>query len=366
MTNHTAQASFDWTPEHDRKLLDMQVAALYSFAPAMAASSFFGALLTLAVFFDDNQLNTGVLWFAYAICVVLFRIFVMVLYERRQEPNPRLWANLAIMGNLLAGIQWGLLGTFLFPAQSGYRELFAVMVITSYVGGSITAYAAVKWAHPALSIPAAMPAAVYLFFFHDGVHAAGGVAALFLVGATVAFAMKEHKLISNRLRLVIQNQDLMQRVQDVNAQLAKANSDLAHRAAVRLQSAQKAKGRVAMLTQHFKNAPLPMFECDQHLNLLAWNDAAERLLGERIHSLLGEPLLSALFEEVESEQPNAILRAARDKSASSLRGRFRGLDRKPVEAVFHITPLEGVDGVPGRVSLVLSELRSNGDIKAAA
>ena len=53
--------------------------------------------------------------------------------------------------NLLTGIQWGFLGTLLFPPDPGYRQLYTIMVITCYVGGSLTVYSAIPWAHQALS-----------------------------------------------------------------------------------------------------------------------------------------------------------------------------------------------------------------------
>ena len=114
--------------------------------------------------------------------------------------DPRDWGRLAVLGNFLAGIQWGLLGTWLFPDEPGPLQNFAIMVITCYVGGSITAYAPLRWAHPALSIPAAVPSTVYIFFIDSGPHPVSGFMAFFFVGMVLFYAFRETEAIAQRLR----------------------------------------------------------------------------------------------------------------------------------------------------------------------
>ena len=105
-----------------------------------------------------------------------------------------------MLGNALAGLQWGLLGTWLFPDEPGFRQTFVMMVITCFVGGSITAYAPVRWAHPALAIPATLPPTVYIFFIESGPHAMAGFTGLFFVTMVLYYSFREHELVLQRLR----------------------------------------------------------------------------------------------------------------------------------------------------------------------
>lgn len=361
-----AADGFVWTPDHDRHLLTLQVAELYRFAPVMAASAYVGALLTLAVFFDDKQLGAGLYWFAYATAVVLYRIVVIVGYEHRRDPAPRLWANLAIVGNVLAGVKWGLLGTLLFPAEHGYREVFAVMVITSYVGGSITAYAAVRWAHPALSIPAAVPPAIYLFFFHDGSHVAAGCAALFLVGATVYFALKENLMIEQRLKLLIQNRLLMHQVEHINAKLISENRNLAHRAAVRLKRARNAQSRVHLLGLHIAQSPLPMLECDAYYHVLGANAAAEQVFGYQLDGLTGLSLLDTLLtDEARADDTHALSGFVSTHTSGSLVTALKTRNGT-LRAMLHVTPIQPGDGSSARVAIIVTDIQQDGDLRRAA
>jgi PAS domain S-box-containing protein len=367
LTSQSPAQDFLWTPVHDHQLHTLQVAELYRFAPVMAASSYFGALLTLAVFFDDKQLGTGLYWFAYATAILLYRIAVIVAYEHRRKQAPSHWANLAVVGNLMAGIQWGLLGTLLFPIDHGYREIFAVMVITSYVGGSITAYASVKWAHPALSIPAAVPAAVYLFFFHDGMHAAAGCAALFLVGATVYFAFKEHRSIEQRLRLQIQHGELVEQVHASNVRLTAENRNLAHRAAMRLKRARSAQTRANMLGLHYARNPLPMLECDMRYRVLGLNEAAERVLGYRQNDLEGLSMLELLLtDSAHSNDREMFTDFVDTHTPGSLNTELKTCAGDIFSATLHVTPIYSEDGSASRVAIIVTDIKRNGDMRRAA
>lgn len=182
----------------------LQVAELFRNVPVGAASALFGTLLCTAVFMEDGLRDPQVVWLCYGIAVAAIRLGLSWLYHRGAslglELDARDWARLAVLGNLLAGIQWGLLGTWIFPAEPGYRQSFAMMVITCFVGGSITAYAPVRWAHPALSIPATIPSTIYIFFMESGPHYTAGLTALFFSAMVLYYAFRETELVAQRLR----------------------------------------------------------------------------------------------------------------------------------------------------------------------
>ncbi len=169
------------------RLRALQVEELFRFAGVSAAYSYFGALLTLGVLFEVSTDRTpAAAWFVAATILAVLRGLLVVAYRRRAPGvDPSRYAHLAISANFLAGVLWGLLGTVLFPAGPVYAQLYVVMEIICFVAGSGTAYSAVEGAHEALSIPATLPTAAYLFFMRDGMHWYAGVAAVFLCFAIV-------------------------------------------------------------------------------------------------------------------------------------------------------------------------------------
>ncbi|MBK8322808.1 MAG: hypothetical protein IPL06_08735 [Betaproteobacteria bacterium] len=187
-----------------REVEALQVASLFRTLPVASASAAFGVLLCFAFFAADGLKGAHVAWLLYGVAVAGARFALCLAWAHRQDQfpdlEPRDWARLAVAANFLAGVQWGLLGTWLFPEEPGYRQSFALMVITCFVGGSITAYAPVKWAHPALSLPATLPSTAYIFFVESGPHVVAGTMAFFFSGMVLYYALRETEQVAERLR----------------------------------------------------------------------------------------------------------------------------------------------------------------------
>lgn len=194
----------DAAASYAREVEALQVAVFYRSVPVAAASALFGVLLCFAFFASDGLRTAHIAWLAYGVAVALFRLYLGRAHGQGGglwgSLEPRDWARLAVFANFLAGVQWGLLGTALFPEEPGFRQSFAVMVVTCYVGGSITAYAPIRWAHPALSLPAILPSTAYIFFVESGPHWVAGAMAFFFCGMVLYYALRESDMVAERLR----------------------------------------------------------------------------------------------------------------------------------------------------------------------
>jgi PAS domain S-box-containing protein len=332
------------------RLRELQVDELYRLAPTAAGFSYFGALLTLGVLIETGDIGRGAVWFLWATAVTFFRFMTAVAYRRRDpHSGAEPWARLVIAGNLLAGIQWGVLGTLLFPETSGYRQLFTVMVITCFVGGSLTAYASVKWAHEALSIPATIPTAINLFFVQAGIHWFAGAMALFFCFAIVYYARKLNAHIESRFRLEMERDGLLELTTLLNQKLERENKELAHRAAVRGMSVESARERAGRLETLFEYSPLPQMECDSTGKVVTVNLAAERLFGRRHEDLVGKPFATLLTG------PYAASKAyAGAQEAISIEVEVVGANGTPIACTASFTPIPAREGRPPGFGVILS------------
>jgi PAS domain S-box-containing protein len=261
----------------------------------------------------------------------------------------------------------GLLGTVLFPSQHGYRELFSLMVITCFVGGSITSYASVKWAHRALALPAIVPPAIYIFFVYDGVHLYAGGAALFFCFAVTYYAIKLNRDIEQRLRLQIQNQQLLSGTRSMNDSLARENQELAHRAAVRLRSKLSARDHAYTLATHFENTPLPVLECDPQYRLLAWNRAAEKVFGYDQAEALGKNLAALLLpHEKRAKAAPFMAQLFQEKSAKSITTVAIAKGGRLLRLTCHVTPIFTQSGDPLHIAVILSDMEDAGGLTQVA
>ena len=291
----------------DPRVRSLQVAEIYRFLPFSTASSYFGALLTLGVLIQIGDIGRGAVWFVWATGVTFFRWFCIVSYRRRTPgSDPDAWGRLVIAGNLLAGVQWGLLGTLLFPEGPVHLQLFAFMVIICFVAGSVTAYAPLKGAHEALAVPATVPTAIYLFFVHSGVHPYAGAMAIFFCFAIVYFARRLNRHMEDSFKLQVERDDLLALTGVLNEKLERENQELAHRVAVRTVNVEDARERADRLEALFDRSPLPHIECDAAGSVITCNPAAERVFGLRSSELAGRPLASVLAV------PQSELRALTD------------------------------------------------------
>jgi PAS domain S-box-containing protein len=273
------------------RLRALQVEEIYRFAPTATGFSYFGALVTLGILIESGDIGRGAVWFLWATAVTCFRCVCIVSYRRRNpDSDPDAWGRLVIAANFLAGVQWGVLGTLLFPETRGHLQLFTLMVIVCFIGGSVTAYAAVRGAHEALAIPATIPTTVYIFFIHDGVHLWPGVLGLFFCFAIIYYARKLNRMLEVNFRVQLERDDLTTLTSMLNQKLERENRDLAHRVAVRGASVESARERADRLEALFDRSPLPQIECDNEGKVITCNPAAERLFGLPHDELVGRPL----------------------------------------------------------------------------
>jgi PAS domain S-box-containing protein len=278
-------------PWPEPRLRALQVEEIYRFAPTATGFSYFGALITLGILIASGDIGRGAVWFLWATAVTCFRCVCIVSYRRRNpESEPEAWGRLMVAANFLAGVQWGVLGTLLFPQQQGYLQLFTLMVIICFVAGSVTAYASVKHAHEALSIPSTIPTTIYIFFVYQGPHFYAGLMGLFFCFAIVYYARKQHKYLEEGFRLQLERDDLLTLTSMLNQKLERENRDLAHRVAVRGASVETARDRADRLEALFDRSPLPQIECDSAGVVVTCNPAAERLFGLPHDELVGRPL----------------------------------------------------------------------------
>jgi PAS domain S-box-containing protein len=322
------------------------------------AFSFVGSIATVVVFYDTGELQQGLFWFLFATLVMFFRAVVALGYRQQPQPvaRPDEWAKLMIAGNFFAGIQWGLLGTLLFPVEHNYRELFTVLVLTSYVAGSITAFAAVKWAHLALAVPASVPPAIYIFFMRDGMNWLGGGMALFFIFCVLYFSFKQHHFVVCRLKVELENEELLARSLETNTTLSHSNIDLRNRTELEQRAKLEAKSRADLLGAHVSRTLLPIAECDRNLNVIEWNAAAEATLGYRHKDVRGQHLTSLLLPaENQLAGKPAIEKLLTEDRASTIDMPLQTSRGQRIPMHLFFTPIQATNGIPVRIAVIMTK-----------
>ena len=339
------------------RLRALQVEELFRFSGVSAAYSYFGALLTLGVLFEVSTDHTpAAAWFVAATLLAVLRGILVVAYRRRPpESDPSRYARLAIVANLFAGVLWGILGTVLFPAGPVYAQLFAVMVIICFVAGSVTAYSAVEGAHEALSIPATIPTAAFLFFMRDGMSPIGGAMALFFIFCVLYFSYKQHYIVACRLKTELENEELLARSLQSNSSLSHSNHELQNRTESERRAKREANTRADLLATHVAHTLLPIAECDRNLNVLEWNAAAENTLGYRIKEMRGQHFTSLLLPaENQLAGKPAIEKLLSENRATTIEIPLQTNRGQRIPMQLFFTPIQEVNGIAVRIAVIMA------------
>lgn len=372
MTSAARPSPWDRIPNFKHRLLEKQVEELFLFMPSAVAFSFVGSLATLVVFIDTGDRFTGLVWFSFAVVVLFVRGVTAFAYRHTPKPvsNAAWWARLMLVGNLLAGIQWGLLGTVCYPVENNYRELFTVLVITSFVAGSITPFSPVKWVHLAMAIPASVPPAIYIFFMRDGSNWLGGCMALFFVFCVLYFSHKQYHIVAARLIVELDNEQLLARSLESNKSLAHSNSELRLITVNEQEARQEASVKARLLGAHIAGTLLPVAECDAQGNIIAWNAAAEAKLGYRAKDAFGHDFAKLLLPaEAQVAGSAAIKKVLCADRASELPMLMQNRSGMRMSMHLYLTPMEVAGGVPVRVGVIMSPLdpgQTDRDVARAA
>ena len=339
-------------------LLARQVEELYDAAPTAVVFSFVGSIITLAVLAQTGDLGRGLYWFAFSTFVFFIRATTLWQYRQAAKPlaDAAVWAKLVVAGNFLAGVQWGLLGTVLFSSTDIYRELFTIMVIVGFVGGSVTPFAPVKWAHPALSIPAALPPVIYIFFVDGGVQWLPGFMALFFIFTVIFFGLRHHHTVTSRLIVELRYKALLTSMGESNSQLGHQNNELKYRSEVVKRAQLEASSSAAILARHVDRTLLPVIECDAQFSVLSWNAAAAHVLGYGAAEARGRNLGELLFPPERQANIRAFIeKLFRDDKPTTIDmfAITRTGQRIPVR--FYVTPIMTEDRTPLRIAVIVTD-----------
>ena len=339
-------------------LLARQVEELYDAAPTAVAFSFVGSIIALAVLAQTGDFGRGLYWFAYSIFVLLIRGATVWTYRQQAKPvgDAGIWARLIVVGNFLAGVQWGLLGTVLFSSTDIYRELFTIMVIVGFVGGSVTPFAPVKWAHPALSVPAAVPSVIYIFFIHGGIQWLPGIMALFFIFTVIFFGLRHHHTVTKRLIVELRYKALLASLGESNSQLGHQNDELKYRTEMVKRAQLQASSSASILASHVDRTLLPVIECDANFAVVNWNGAASHVLGYGADEARGRNLGELLFPPERQANIRAFIdKLFRDDKPTTIDmfAITRTGQRIPVR--FYVTPIMAEDRTPLHIAVIITD-----------
>jgi diguanylate cyclase (GGDEF)-like protein/PAS domain S-box-containing protein len=163
-------------------------------------------------------------WFCISAAVITARSMLANYYLRmpRNAQAVRRWAVVFSAGAAATGILWGCAGSIPLVTASPPLQFFCIMIVGGMMAGGVMIDAAFFPAMAAYAFPAVAPAILILFTRGDAPHL--GMAALLSIFSAViiAAALKLNRIIVQNIRMRLEHDALLARVQASESAMAKA------------------------------------------------------------------------------------------------------------------------------------------------
>jgi signal transduction histidine kinase/CheY-like chemotaxis protein len=307
-----------------------QVEVLYDQLPVALAASVAASLILIGVLWPATPAPALITWFVLLAVVSSLRAILARRYRRSGEDRQRqagYWLNWFIAGTLVSGLLWGAAIIFLAPQDSTFHIWIAVLWVCGLTAGSIASLSSVKGAFFAFSVPALVPAAIYLMLTGDVFEDTISGAIFLFLGFLSLNALRLHRTVRRSLRLQFENNDLIAHLDYEKARIEKLNAQLERRVAERtdeITAANAARSRFLAAASHDLRQPLQTISLQAAALSKTVHEPGPRKTVHALSDTVGVmgSLLDALLD-VSRLDSNAVIPVVRDFPISDLLGRLR-------------------------------------------
>jgi signal transduction histidine kinase/CheY-like chemotaxis protein len=212
----------------DHSLFADRVHKVFEHTPLGATATLLNAVVLVLVLGDQVPLRKLLIWL---VCAVGLSALRMVLHWRYHhsltaQSNPLKWYRRFIVSIAMAGILWGSVAVFLFPAGSLGHQAFIAFVEGGMAAGAAGVYSAVLPGFFAFSIPAMLPVGIRFFILGGHIHMAmGGMILLYLLVISLV-AIGTHRDMGNLLAMKYERMALVSDLQKEVTRRSEAQEDL--------------------------------------------------------------------------------------------------------------------------------------------
>lgn len=219
------------TPDFKEKINAALVNVIYQQAKLSFLASWICATVVFIYlhYFKSTPLFYVYIWYGFFLFVILLRTLLVnwFLYTKSSQSHRYFfWRNLFIVGALLSGISWGLVGTPLLLPDHAQQQSLIIIILAGVCAGSVSAFSPIRLSVVAFLIPAITPL-IFTFIASDT------FINIFMVITFIAFlsylillANRTHQVIKNSLQLQFENDSLIINLSDTKNRLELMNTNL--------------------------------------------------------------------------------------------------------------------------------------------
>lgn len=270
------------------------VRQLYGMSRPAYAGTLLNAGIITFVLWGTQAPRDLLIWFTLVAAVTLGRFLLYRAYHARQQPEadaPR-WRDRFVVGAAAMGCLWGLLGSWLFPADDVLRQFLVVFLVGGMVASALGVLTPSRRSFLVFAVAAMAPMIVAVFWQQTQLHFVMGLLMCVFAAVMMGTFPVVHANYVSALRMRYENSALVTRLSDLQARTETVNRELSARVAEQARTQSALETSTARLEALIDASPIAIVVMDRNRLTQRWNRAAERLFGWAESEVLGKTVPS--------------------------------------------------------------------------
>jgi len=257
------------------------VGQLYGMSRPAYAGTLLNAAIITFVLWEVQTPGALLMWFVLVIAVTLGRFLLYRSYRARRPPpaDAGRWRARFVAGTFAMGCLWGMLGSWLLPADDVLRQFLVVFLVGGMVASALGLLTPVRRAFLAFSVPAMLPMIAAVFWQQSQLHIVMGLLMCVFAAVMLGTFPVVHASYVGALRMRYENSALVARLSQAQGQTETANRELTARVAEQARMQTALEESTARLAALIDASPIAIVVTDHNRVTLRWNRAAERIFG---------------------------------------------------------------------------------------
>ncbi len=341
----------------DTPLQAEQLRLLFRFSVVGHLATLMVIFILGAILWEDLSRPALFLWFVSTSLVAVGRYLLYKVFVRVSPPmaDHKMWEARFIVGTVLAGVCWAMIGSVLLPDSSRMvQRLSVVMLVMLLMTGAVAYYAPHRYAYKIMAFFGLVPLAVALGASNDRNQMFLSGVILVLAGMLPYVHARVHRALVESLTTQRARENLSSELAVERTRLQDVNEALAEETQERVKAQQAELLATQKLRLHVERTPLAVLEWDRDQRVTAWNPAAEAIFGLKAAEAVGKALPALVASE--AERPAMVAMCAElMQSADGARITLTNVTRsgRAIHCEWYNTPLVDAGGhAVGFASLV--------------
>lgn len=162
------------------------------------------------------------IWFPIAIGSFTLKTILTVIYNKKKTKDKKLWRKIFYLTTLMSGLVFGSFTFFLQYINNQVYILFIILILGSLSSGSVSSHTTSMISFTIFNVLSLLPYSLYFILLSDSSYHIVGFLLIFFLCILFITSYQVNKIISNSLRLSIENKSIIEKLSQSEEKFSKS------------------------------------------------------------------------------------------------------------------------------------------------